>query len=113
MGYVFNVSGAMKRDNCELKTIKINIDSCKLTAGTYILGKSIRGKYAAGYDYYKDCVTYVSEYYTSVIDTGMVVIKKFDESSNIVSGTFWFNAAISTSQVVQVRERRFDMKFTR
>ena len=112
-GYVFNVSGNMKGENCEIKSITIIVDSMKLAEGTYKMGKSVRGKFAGGYNYYKNCNTNVVQYVTSAVDTGLIVIKKLDEINNIVSGTFWFNATNSTGQVVQVRDGRFDMKFTR
>jgi Family of unknown function (DUF6252) len=111
-GYIFNVSGDMKGSNCETKFIVIAADSLTLIEGNYKLGESIKGKFAAGYDYYQNCNAAISEYYTTAIDTGMLVIKKFDEINHIVSGTFWFNAANSSGQKIQVREGRFDMRYT-
>jgi len=35
-----------------------------------------------------------------------------DVENNIVSGTFWFDAVNDPREIVEVREGRFDMRFT-
>ena len=54
----------------------------------------------------------LTNFLTNSIDTGQLVIKKFDEVNRIVSGTFWFDAVNANGQKVQIRQGRFDMKFT-
>lgn len=54
----------------------------------------------------------LTSYTTNAFDTGEITIKKLDEVNRIVSGTFWFDAFNSTNEKVQVRNGRFDMKFT-
>jgi len=51
-------------------------------------------------------------YHTNAIHTGEITIKKFDETNRIVSGTFWFDAVNSSGEKVQVRDGRFDLKYT-
>ncbi|UKJ06177.1 DUF6252 family protein [Solitalea lacus] len=44
---------------------------------------------------------------------GELKITKFDYKKQIVSGTFWFDAANDQGERVEVREGRFDMIFTK
>lgn len=39
----------------------------------------------------------------------MALFKKFDETNNIASGAFWFNAVNLTGDTVKVTDGRFDM----
>ncbi|MDT0650602.1 DUF6252 family protein [Autumnicola edwardsiae] len=47
---------------------------------------------------------------TTQENTGEIIFTKFDENTNIVSGTFWFDAVNEAGEVVEIREGRFDMK---
>ncbi len=51
-------------------------------------------------------------YLTNDINTGELKISKFDRINRIVSGTFWFDAIDKQGQKVEVREGRFDLKYT-
>jgi len=53
-----------------------------------------------------------SLYYTTSEVTGEMTITKLDFENNIVSGTFWFDAVNDAGEIVEVREGRFDMRFT-
>lgn len=44
---------------------------------------------------------------------GELTITHLDEERQIVSGTFWFDAVNKQGEKVQVREGRFDMRYTR
>jgi hypothetical protein len=44
---------------------------------------------------------------------GELWIKKFDNAQSIVSGTFWFDAVNEKGEKVEVREGRFDVRFSR
>ena len=50
--------------------------------------------------------------YTSNLNTGELKITKLDFTNNIVSGTFWFDVKDNQNVVHQIRDGRFDMKFT-
>ena len=54
----------------------------------------------------------LTNYLTNSIDTGEITIKKFDETNRIVSGTFWFDARNDSGKKVQVRDGRFDLKYS-
>ena len=51
-------------------------------------------------------------YYTTSEATGEMTITKLDFENNIVSGTFWFDAINDDGEIVEIREGRFDMRFT-
>ena len=42
---------------------------------------------------------------------GELYIDKLDKENNIISGTFWFDAANEQGKTVEIREGRFDMVF--
>ncbi|MBW7840687.1 MAG: hypothetical protein H3C36_13855, partial [Chitinophagaceae bacterium] len=44
--------------------------------------------------------------------SGELWIKKLDPVNQIVSGTFWFDAVTANGQKVEVREGRFDVRYT-
>lgn len=56
--------------------------------------------------------TTITNYQTSVLLNGEIMIKKFDQVNRIISGTFSFDAVNASGEKVQVREGRFDMKYT-
>ncbi|TXT34443.1 MAG: hypothetical protein FD136_330 [Chitinophagaceae bacterium] len=47
------------------------------------------------------------------IYTGELLIKRLDTINQIASGTFWFDAVNANGQKVQIREGRFDVRYTR
>ena len=50
--------------------------------------------------------------YTNNLNTGELKITKLDFTNNIVSGTFWFDVKDNQNVIHQIRDGRFDMKFT-
>lgn len=50
--------------------------------------------------------------YTTQIHTGELTITKLDFDNNIVSGTFWYDIEDTQGIIHQIREGRFDMRFT-
>ncbi|MFN4764550.1 hypothetical protein ACKGJN_15580 [Gillisia sp. Q332] len=50
-------------------------------------------------------------YLTTQQESGEFEIIKLDESKNIISGTFWFDAINNDGEIVQVREGRFDVQY--
>ncbi|MGG7033756.1 MAG: DUF6252 family protein [Flavobacterium sp.] len=53
-----------------------------------------------------------SNSYTSQIHTGELKITKLDPIKHIVSGTFWFDVKDKNGVIHQIREGRFDMRYT-
>lgn len=50
---------------------------------------------------------------TNLIYTGELTITKMDQDTHIVSGTFWFDVQHPvTGETVEIREGRFDTRFT-
>lgn len=47
------------------------------------------------------------------IYTGELLIKKLDSINQIVSGTFWFDGVNGGGQKVEIREGRFDVRYTK
>ena len=85
-------------------------DSITLDVGTFTLTSRKNGSFSAGFFTYSPDLQYY-EYKTSTIDTGVLVIKKFDSFNNIASGTFWFDGFDSSIGLkVRVREGRFDLR---
>ena len=50
--------------------------------------------------------------YTSQIEMGQLTISKLDLTNQIVSGTFWYDVKDSFGVIHQIREGRFDMRYT-
>lgn len=50
---------------------------------------------------------------TSSAKSGEIHFTRFDEVNFIASGTFWFDAVNAKGEIVEVREGRFDVTFTR
>lgn len=64
------------------------------------------------YSYSPSVLEGIIKYNTTQIHTGELKITKFDVSNSIISGTFWFDAVNEEGETVEIREGRFDMKFT-
>lgn len=55
----------------------------------------------------------IEDYYSTTPEvTGEMTITKLDFENNNVSGTFWFDAINEDGEIVEIREGRFDMRFT-
>lgn len=52
-------------------------------------------------------------YVTTSIVTGELTITHLDESKQIISGTFWFDAINNDGEIIEIREGRFDMPYSR
>lgn len=66
----------------------------------------------AGYSHFNYDAGIENYYFTTTAVTGEMTITKLDFENNIVSGTFWFDAINDNGDIVEIREGRFDMKFT-
>lgn len=113
-GYFFQVH-AIRRGtkDCELTAISLDTDSITIQENEVFDLSLISPGYAGGrYSYYPGCAA-SQDYKTNNKYKGSLTIKKFDETNQIVSGTFWFNAVNANGDTVHVTEGRFDMQFTK
>ncbi len=113
-GYFFQVHAIRKGSkDCELTAISIDTDSLTIEERKEIdLKLIIKGTAGGRYSYYPDCGLSV-DYITTNSKFGKLYIKKFDQTKQIVSGTFWFNAVNANGDTVKVTDGRFDMLYTR
>jgi hypothetical protein len=112
-GFYFNVA-CNRRESGISRSISINGDSILIKEGiTYLLKNypnknEINGKYAivsGGGN--------INQYVTTNTFQGELFISKFDETKQIVSGTFWFDAVNDKDEKVEVREGRFDVHYVK
>lgn len=111
-GYYLGISG--KRQESEgVISIAIFSDSTQpLAVHAYDLTThNENGRYSGVVN--KTANAILNSYYTNEINRGQLIIKKFDEINQIISGTFWFDAKNSNGQIVQIREGRFDLHYIR
>lgn len=114
-GYYFGVSGTFRdNSNGNGNSVGIFTDSFKIVANTkYKTLNRLKGNPYALYSSYTSNSPYQSFETDGNIYKGEFWIKKLDSFNQIVSGTFWFDAVNSSGQKVEVREGRFDMRYTR
>lgn len=112
-GYFFSVS-ARNTTTAATKGISINTDSLPIQQGQTIVLKKFGKKGAASgqFSIFDNNTLSFNEYLTTALVTGELKIAKLDSINRIVSGTFWFDAVNSTGEKVQVRNGRFDMKYS-
>lgn len=115
-GYFFRLAAISRNNNSgESKSVGLFTDSLKiLQGGEYIfIAPRIKGSAYALYGYTKDNPMTIDDYETNNLNTGKLQIKKLDTINQIVSGTFWFDGVNTNGQKVEIREGRFDMRYTR
>jgi hypothetical protein len=109
-GHYFHI--AAKNQGDELRGMYINTDSLAIQEGkTYLLGDFSKKGGASG-GYYVGKISSSIEYLTTASNNGELKILKLDTINRIVSGTFWFDAVNKEGQKVQVRDGRFDLKYS-
>ncbi|MCO4292149.1 DUF6252 family protein [Solitalea sp. MAHUQ-68] len=114
-GYYFHVSASKETDKeCEVYSIAINSTLMSIEEGeTYPLKSESIGNISGDFWYYPpSCVSNFTHYSTTSNSIGELKITHFDQTRQIVSGTFWFDAINDKGEKVEVREGRFDMKYT-
>ena len=73
-----------------------------------------KGKASARYSNYQTQPTMnYDDYSTTSIISGELWLKKLDTINQIVSGTFWFDAINANGGKVEIRQGRFDMRYSR
>ena len=113
-GYFFNVSASrMNKGEDPLESITINSNSLAIKEGEkYTLQNSPQlGEIYAAYN--RIGVTKDDNFETKGSFKGELHITRLDETKQIVSGTFWFDAVNAQGEKVEVREGRFDMVYTK
>jgi hypothetical protein len=110
-GYFFNVSADMEEDNIS-KSISIGANNVIIKQGSKYQLKN----YPNVDEVYARLIIIsnsgsINQYETINIYKGELLISKFDETKQIVSGTFWFDAVNKNGEKVEVREGRFDVKY--
>lgn len=113
-GYVFYAGGRRDENNEGFTKIAIGFDSLQLEANkTYKLVNVGRGNAYGSYSFAASPLDTIQNYNTSEINTGELLVKKFDNINHIVSGTFWFTVIKNNGETVHITDGRFDMPFTR
>ncbi|MGY3055597.1 hypothetical protein ACVWYG_003818 [Pedobacter sp. UYEF25] len=107
-GYFFNVSASRKNGGENgTESISINSNNRSIEQGqTYTLKNSeLSGEIYGNYGLFKGAE--INNYSTTNFYKGELNVSKFDETNQIVSGTFWFDAVNDSGEKVEVREGRF------
>ena len=113
-GYYFRLSAAKQPSGSSTQTaVSLFTDSLKIYQGEKLILKN-RTK-GNPYGQYLGIGNNINDwlYETSASYIGELWIKKLDSINQIVSGTFWFDAVNSNGQMIEIREGRFDVKYTR
>lgn len=106
-GYYFSLQGSKRDSNNNIIRISLNTKRMQIQQyETYNLLENI-DENAYGSYYYN-----LNFSYTSQIHTGELKITKLDYDNHIVSGTFWFDVIDSNGVVHEIRQGRFDVRFT-
>ena len=116
-GYYFRLAAIYQNNtNGSGKSIGINTDSLAIKENDKLLLTIplTKGKASAGYSNYQTQPTMnYDDYSTTSIISGELWLKKLDTINQIVSGTFWFDAVNANGGKVEIRQGRFDMRYSR
>jgi hypothetical protein len=90
--------------------IQLTSDSLELKEQSYVLDEDdtinkLSGKFVIISD------AFIYQYKTNQVQKGELIITKFDDVNQIMSGTFWFDAVNDKGVKVEVRDGRFDVHF--
>lgn len=105
--YYFTLQSNRRINGSDLQAMAILSNAFQIEEGfTYDLKENIPNSVAGYYSFNLDAN------YTSEIHTGELKITKLDYDNHIVSGTFWFDVKDSNGVVHEIRDGRFDVRFT-
>lgn len=112
-GYYFNVDVNNTKDKPS-RAVFVQARKLELEEGkTYpLLTRGVDGNAHALFTAYSSTSGPV-DYFTNETNRGELTITKLDKYSQIISGTFWFDAVDENGNKVEVREGRFDMKYVK
>ena len=112
--YYFILSGRNRSGTNPLTSVNLYTDSLPITQGLKLVLKNRINGTASGRYFGPESDINLATYLTNDnLFTGELWIKKLDTINQIVSGTFWYDAVNNNSQKVEIREGRFDMRYTR
>ncbi|WP_026451386.1 DUF6252 family protein [Aequorivita capsosiphonis] len=106
-GYYLSLQGSKRDSNNNIIRISLNTKRKEIQQNeTYNLLENIDENAYGSYFYN------LNFSYTSLVHSGELTITKLDFDNHIVSGTFWFDVKDSAGVVHEIRDGRFDMRFT-
>lgn len=106
-GYYFSLQGSKRDSNNNVILIGLSSKNLEINQNTtYQLKEKIDQNAYGTYFFNTDL------FYTNQIHTGELTITKLDFDNHIASGTFWFDVKDGDGVVHQIREGRFDVRFT-
>lgn len=105
--YFFGIDAARRFGSNNFIALGMGTNNLPIVAGTtYQLLEWENGKANGGY------FLNTSTTYTSSLNTGQMKITKLDTVNQIVSGTFWYDIIDNQGVKHEIREGRFDTRFT-
>jgi len=110
-GYFFQLSAGDLSNQNDIKGVGIYTDSLAIKTGNYNLGENKKGSAYASYIIISNQEN--KSIYTQNNLPGQLTITKFDETNQIVAGTFWFSTVNTNGDTTKVTDGRFDMKFSK
>ena len=111
-GYYFQLKARQDIGSRTL-TIALFTDSLEILQGKVLrLSQKNLSGYAYGQHGHYELSSSPQLFYTDSINVGELKINFLDTINRVVSGTFWFDAMTSTGEKVQIREGRFDTKYS-
>lgn len=111
-GFYFQLSARHNYSTQNLEGIGIFTENLEITEKTYDLEDSFQDRKAYGlYLKFEDSGR-ITEYTESSLP-GQLIITKFDEINQIVSGKFWFSVVVNPVDTIKITDGRFDMQFTK
>ncbi|WP_114778475.1 hypothetical protein [Botryobacter ruber] len=111
-GYFLGIAGSMRTKE-HLEGLNMNSNNKVIEEGKSYVLRSCKdeGEICGAFAIIKGGV--INEYRTDSIHQGGLHITRFDDNSQIIAGTFWFDAVNADGEKVEVREGRFDIRFTK
>lgn len=111
--YYFHVSASGEKGTDGIAMVMVETQGIKLGEDkTYSLDVK-RGKDGGAGIHYILAKTHHDSYMIGPGMAGGLTVTHLDEERHVVLGTFWFDAVSKQGETVQVREGRFDMRYTR
>lgn len=111
-GFYFQLSASHNYSTQNLEGIGIFTENLEITERIYDLEDSFQDGKAYGLYLKFEESRRIKEYTKSSLP-GQLIITKFDEINQTVSGTFWFSVVVNPGDTIKITDGRFDMKFTK
>jgi hypothetical protein len=113
-GYYLTVAASNDNNSSYIVNVALNTNLLAISEGQTLKleNRNVAGKACGLYGFVNASII---TYQTTTIVSGQLHITKFDQTNQIISGTFNFNAIrtdILNSDTVHVTDGRFDMKYT-